>query len=165
MGAEKSLQTLARVTVDLIPTGSTVLTWIRFAIVQIHVATFTSPSGLAQAKSHVEPINATTVDARIRRTEGLFDFASLSDESRRAFAREIVDSVVASGVQSAWLKSAIVDVRLALGTGPAWKAKTAIASEGKRLTRSTVHAWRNAGAWINFLGTAEKMNLFNHFIG
>lgn len=121
--------TLAAESVDEINADAIVLAGRRAAFVELILARRSCPSRFADAFVFEHSIDAEAVlAARIRRAEVLFDLATFAGEAGRTFTDEVVHEVSAGAAEEARIFSAIVDVRLAIGSCPAGRAVALVAA-------------------------------------
>jgi hypothetical protein len=94
------------------------------------------------------------VDARILGAQVLLYMAPFPGKTGRTVAAEIVDQVGASSVERARILITIVDVDVAIRTGPSRQTDAFVSAEFQRLAVGPVFARILTGAGIDDLGTA-----------
>lgn len=104
------------------------------------LAELSSPAGFADALLLVESVRADAVHAGVLGTELLLDVAAFASETSRALAVEVVHQIRTVGFQRARLFGAVVDVRLAVRSGPSGQTHALVAAEVQPVAVGTVLA-------------------------
>lgn len=119
-------ETKRKLKTHLIDTLSAVSAGTPGAVVNVDVAEVAGPARRTDTLVSEEPVHTEAVDALVLLAQVSLLLAPLPLEACRAVTGKVVHQVSALGAQQAGLFGAVVDVDLAVGALPAWRAEALV---------------------------------------